>query len=70
MQRLAPTKHGSAERLYQANVPLTCSRFGSVGTLRIIGRCPEGSACTWIGELSHRLVPFEAQLDDLIASQL
>lgn len=54
---------------YRAEIPLTSPVFGSIGVLRIAGRCPNESACTWIGELIEGLRPFETQIAELLACE-
>ncbi|MGC1272871.1 MAG: MraY family glycosyltransferase [Planctomycetaceae bacterium] len=54
---------------YRAEIPLTSPVFGSIGVLRIDGRCPNESACAWIGELIEGLRPFEIQIAELLASE-
>jgi UDP-GlcNAc:undecaprenyl-phosphate GlcNAc-1-phosphate transferase len=58
-----------AGRVYRADIPLASPVFGTIGSLRIAGRCPENSACTWISELIEGLRPFETQIADLLASE-
>jgi UDP-GlcNAc:undecaprenyl-phosphate GlcNAc-1-phosphate transferase len=55
-----------AGRLYRADIPLSSPGHGTIGSLRIAGRCTGQSACTWIGELIEGLRPFEAQIADLL----
>ncbi|MBA3311888.1 MAG: undecaprenyl/decaprenyl-phosphate alpha-N-acetylglucosaminyl 1-phosphate transferase [Planctomycetota bacterium] len=55
-------------RLYRADIPLSSPGHGSIGSLRIAGRCVDESACGWMGELIEGLRPFETQIAELFAS--
>ena len=63
--RGVPTEGG---RLYRADIPLSSAIHGSIGSLRIAGRCLDDSACAWVGELIEGLRPFEAQIADLLSA--
>lgn len=56
-------------RLYRADIPLSSSIHGSIGSLRIAGHCRDDSACSWISEVIERLRPFETQIAELLASE-
>ena len=56
-------------RYYRADIPLASPVHGTIGSLRISGRCVEESACTWIGELIEGLRPFETQIADLLMAE-
>ncbi len=53
-------------RLYRADIPLCSPSHGSIGSLRIAGRCTGESTCSWIGQLIEGLRPFEEQIAELI----
>jgi len=59
-------RRNSGGRLYRADIPLCSPGHGSIGSLRIAGRCASDSSCAWIGELIEGLRPFEAQIAELI----
>jgi UDP-GlcNAc:undecaprenyl-phosphate GlcNAc-1-phosphate transferase len=55
-------------RLYRADIPLATPDHGTIGFLRIAGRCVEESACGWMGELIDGLRPFELQISELLVA--
>lgn len=55
-------------RLYRADIPLSSPGHGTIGSLKISGRCVEESTCAWVGELIEGLRPFETQISELLAA--
>jgi UDP-GlcNAc:undecaprenyl-phosphate GlcNAc-1-phosphate transferase len=53
-------------QLWQSDIPLIAGNI-TVGRLKIMGACAEGSVCTWMGDLIAGLKPFECQMLELLS---
>jgi UDP-GlcNAc:undecaprenyl-phosphate GlcNAc-1-phosphate transferase len=60
-------KHRPDEsQLWQSDIPLIAGKI-TVGRLKIMGACADGSVCTWMGDLIAGLKPFECQMLELLS---